>query len=183
MNKTTFINIISTKNYEIINDTKLIKDNPEEFLYCENNLTKKILIAKEYTEINSKIILEDVSRVKKILRSNNYNIWNSYFLILLSISDITKSYTIERNSKGLRKYVINEASDLYRIPFIKEESSGPNELNFSKSLNEILSTDDPDLKEIYDWMIKKDASYTDLGSREIQNKVNEIMKEWWNENK
>lgn len=178
MNKTTFLNIISTKNFIIINDTKLIKENPEEFLYCKNTFSEKILVAKEYAEINSKIILEDVSRVKKVLRSNDYNIWNSYFLILLSTSNTTKSYTIERNSIGLRKYVINEASDLYRMPFIKEESSEPNELNFSKSLNEILSTDDFDLKEIYDWMIKEDASYTDLGPKKIQDKVNKIMKEW-----
>ncbi|WP_423752128.1 ABC-three component system middle component 1 [Exiguobacterium indicum] len=123
-------------------------------------------------------MLEDVTRVKKVLRSNDYNIWNSYFLILLSTSNTIKNYNIERNSIGLRKYVINEASDLYRIPFIKEESSESNELNFSKSLNEILSTDDPELKKIYDWMIKEDASYTDLGTKKIQDKVNEIMKEW-----
>ncbi len=96
----------------------------------------------------------------------------------MSTSNTIKNYNIERNSIGLRKYVINEASDLYRIPFIKEESSESNELNFSKSLNEILSTDDPELKKIYDWMIKEDASYTDLGTKKIQDKVNEIMKEW-----
>ncbi len=43
MNKTTLLNIISTKSFIVMNDTKLIKDNPEEFF-----ILQKILFQKKY---------------------------------------------------------------------------------------------------------------------------------------
>lgn len=90
-----------------------------------SNLKFNILL-KYYPKPSVEIIKEESKKLREELFYGNYNVWNSYFLICVDESaskDFT--YLIEKDKKGLRKYVIKNQKDFDRIPFLDnvQESS------------------------------------------------------------
>lgn len=179
MNKTELLEIFSEK-YFVVKNSELFLGNHEEFIHCFNDDKKISLIIKEYETKDNTRILNDVMKVRNILRENDINIWNSYFLILLNEGDLEsidpKNYGIERNSQGLRKYVINQKSDIYRMPFIEDDDGGSTKLDFTGDFNKILKTDDPELEVYLKWLINSDGDFVEIKKKAIKDKINEIIK-------
>lgn len=180
MNKSEILNIVSSSNFTVKNTEFFLKEDPEEFFFCENDQTLTSLIVKEYFEIDYDKIISDVSKTRVILRKHNVNIWSTYFLIVyngnLAEDEKTEVYSIERNSQGLRKYVIANETDLFRIPFINDPEVHKGELDFEKTLSEVLETDDLELKKLYKWMIEEEADYTIIDKNKMKQKINQVLK-------
>lgn len=179
MDKIKLLEILSNKNF-VVKNSEFYLGNHEEFIHCFNEDKKISLIIKEYETKDNTTILNDVMKVRKILRENNVNIWNSYFLILLNQGDSenidVKNYGIERNSQGLRKYVINDNNDVYRMPFIKKDDGNSTKLDFTGDFKEILKTDDSELQDYLNWLIDTDGDMVEIKKKVIKEKINELIK-------
>jgi len=169
-----------------LHEHNFIVQNSEMFLensgliYCYNEVLNIGFIVKEYPDYCLENIMSDVIAARSILRNLNINIWNTYFIILLNIAYSDKDnyrefYQIERNSKGLRKYLILEESDLYRIPFIENHEKEETSLNFAANFNEILKTKDEEVDELIKWIFKEDGEYKEIQKKNIKAKINEIL--------
>lgn len=94
----------------------------------------------------------------------------------LTFNDLgSKIYNIERNSKGLRKYVVLEESDLFRIPFIKDKEKNNTSLNFISDFNQVLQTEDEDVNELIKWVIESEGEFLELKKTILKEKINEIF--------
>lgn len=160
----------------IVKNTEMFQSNYQEFVYCYNHEKKVSLIFKEYQVFSQKNILEDVMKVRKLLRENEINIWNSYYVILApKLIEEKRIYSIERNPKGLRKYVITNEKDLFRIPFIRLEKSEEFVLNFDSSDNEILNSDDQIVNEYLKWIMEAQGDLVEIKKSIIKDKISKTF--------
>ncbi|MGV3266478.1 ABC-three component system middle component 1 [Cytobacillus pseudoceanisediminis] len=173
MNKSELLEVLDRQKF-IVKNTEMFQKNYKEFVYCYNYEKKISLIVKEYEQFSQSSIVEDVMQVRMLLRANEINIWNSYYIILaprLSEQAEKKIYSIERNPKGLRKYVITNERDLYRIPFIKLEQSSGILLNFESSFNDILSSNDQDVIKFLEWIMESQGDTIEIKKSIIKDKI------------
>jgi hypothetical protein len=175
MNSSKLLEFLDGQKF-IVKNTEMFQSNYQEFVYCYNHENKISLIFKEYQEFSQASILEDVMQVRKLLRENEINIWNSYYIILApKLSDEKRIYSIERNPKGLRKYVITNERDLFRIPFIRLEQSGEFVLNFESNNNEILSSDDQGVTEYLEWIMESQGDLVEIKKSIIKDKISKTF--------
>lgn len=180
MNKIKVLEILY-KHHFIVEKSEVFLNNHEEFIHCINTDNQISLIIKEYHQHDLLNVDDDVMKVRTILRENNINIWNSYFLVLLASGEISaaidsKIYSIERRPQGLRKYVIISENDLYRIPFIENREVDDVSLNFAANFDEVLKTDDLETKGFLEWIIDSDGDLIEIKKSVIREKVNELIK-------
>ncbi|MGG4468459.1 ABC-three component system middle component 1 [Paenibacillus alvei] len=178
MTKTEILEILYKHDF-IVQKSEIFISNLEEFIHCVNLDRQISLIIKEYSQHDLSNVSNDVMKVRRILRENNANIWNSYFLILLSSFDNFKDlkvYSIERNAQGLRKYVIVSENDLYRIPFIENIEENNISLNFAANFSEFFKTNDIETQGILEWIIDSDGEFVEIKKNLIKEKVKEIIK-------
>ncbi len=50
------------------------------------------------------------------------------------------------------------------------------ELDFEKTLSEVLETDDLELEKLYKWMIEEEADYTIIDKNKMKQKINQVLK-------
>ncbi|MGI1809697.1 ABC-three component system middle component 1 [Priestia sp. TGN 0903] len=180
MNQSKVLSNLHEHNF-IVQNSEMFLEN-SGLIYCYNKALNIGFIVKEYSNYNLDNIMSDVIAARSILRNLNINVWNTYFIILLNIADLDKNknkyrefYQIERNSKGLRKYLILEESDLYRIPFIESYEEEGTSLNFTANFNEILETKDEKVDELIKWIFSEDGEYKEIQKKNIKEKINEIL--------
>ncbi|MGW5952466.1 ABC-three component system middle component 1 [Bacillus mycoides] len=179
MNKTRLLEVLDSHKFTVEKSEMFLK-NHEEFVYCVNEDKHLSLIVKEYQEYSQSKIINDVMKVRTILKEHEINIWNSYYLILCTSVELleeigTKIYSIERNSKGLRKYVIMSEADLYRIPFIKDSYSEEISLNFETNFEEILSTSDQEVSMLLKWILESDGDFLEIKKPLIKDRINKFL--------
>ncbi|MGR5879235.1 ABC-three component system middle component 1 [Bacillus pacificus] len=93
--------------------------------YYENKYISVLL--KSFSEFpTSDMFKHECLNIREILIDLDKNIWNSYYLICLEgeIEGLNKDliYLLERDKVAIRKYVIQNKSDIYRIPFLSRFS-------------------------------------------------------------
>jgi hypothetical protein len=177
--KSEILIFLDRYNFNVDKSEIFIKEH-EEFVYCYREKNNVGFIIKEYNDYTNAQIMEDVIKIRTILRQQNINIWNSYYIILINSASISneigsKIYNIERNSKGLRKYVVLDESDLFRIPFIKHEDPNTTSLNFISDFNQVLYTEDNDVRELIQWVIESEGEFVELKKPVLKEKINEIF--------
>lgn len=178
MDKSKLLSVLDKFNF-VVEKSEVFSVFDEEFIYCVNKNNNISIVIKKYKEFSEENILEDVLKARGLLRENNINIWNSYYLILFSnpknlLKTKPNVYSIERNSKGLRKYVVLNEDDLYRIPFIKPDQINRANLDFQTNFMEILNTDDSDISKIIRWIMESDGDLIEIKKRTIKEKISEI---------
>ena len=178
MDKSRLLSILDKYSF-IVEKSEVFSKLDEDFIYCVNKDRNISIIIKQYKEFNQMSILDDVIKVRGILRENNINIWNSYYLISFVNSEVlsgseSKVYSIERNSRGLRKYVIINEEDLYRMPFIKPYQAERVLLDFKTNFNEILETEDKEITKVLRWIMESNGDLVDIKKQTIKEKISEI---------
>lgn len=107
-----------------------------DFIFFNKNQMN--IIVKEYSLENlAKNVRSDAVDIRHLLSDINKNIWNTYLFICSDNKDKDITYEIERDSVGIRKYVINSEKDLKRIPYLDTTSSTFNKTDNLISLPEI----------------------------------------------
>lgn len=182
MNKSELMEILDVNNF-VVEKSEMFSMDDKEFIYSYNEGINHGFVIKEYksNQCNIGKVLEDVLNARIILRKHNINIWNSYFLVLIDFEEKKENeisshiYNIERNSSGLRKYVIIDKEDLLRIPFIKTSQENIMKLNFSSNLNEVLFTEDKEVGNFINWILEEEGEFQELKRSVVKEKINKLF--------
>ncbi|KRF53821.1 hypothetical protein ASG98_25510 [Bacillus sp. Soil531] len=144
-----------------------------EYIFCKRNQIN--LVLKEYSQSNdTEKIRYDSSEIRSIVNKIGENVWNTYFLICRSIGTEPLSYSVERDSVGVRKYVINSEKDFLRIPFLDEMNNEKNARN-TELLN-IHSNQDERLENLTNYLIDIEGSHRVLNKKEISELLTKVYK-------
>ncbi|MBY6053430.1 ABC-three component system middle component 1 [Cytobacillus firmus] len=139
-------------------------------LYSNNKFN---ILVKYFGKPKENEIREEAIRLREALYYLNYNIWNSYYLVCVEDS-VSKDFTylLEKETKGLRKYVIKSISDFDRIPFFDKSQSGNDfEIEFSDEEG------NAEVAKILELVKRNNGLETNLTNQ----KVNEIIQEFTGE--
>ncbi|MCA1042238.1 hypothetical protein LCM00_22350 [Bacillus infantis] len=125
------------------------------------------IVVKEYKEDpNEEMIVNDVMDIRLMLKKMHKNSWNSYFLILLPPESDLSPYVIEKDPRGIRKYVIKDSQDFTRIPFLDPSVNLEDENKINNSI--LIGTyDDANIKHIIDFIIQNGGSSRSLTNQEV----------------
>ena len=122
------------------------------------------------------MLREEINNIAKSIREvikeyTKYNLWNTYFLIVVNKNSYNeKYYYIERDVRNLRKYVIQTEMDIFRLPFLDI----PNSNKEAKQVEESLYFTSEKIKELYLGIRNKGGEQKKLTNAEI-NKILEEM--------
>lgn len=89
-----------------------------------NNRDGKLIIIYDDQIVQDQTYKESINQTAKEIRDkikkfSDYNLWNTYLLILVSKNPLSeKYYYVERDVRNLRKYVLQSEDDILRVPFI-----------------------------------------------------------------
>ncbi|HDR7378768.1 TPA: hypothetical protein QCX22_003944 [Bacillus toyonensis] len=158
MKKSELLSILDSNNFIVSKSELFIKKSNTEYAYCFNRKLNTGFVVKKYQHFDYENILKDVIDVFLLLKKNEINIWNTYYIILLELDKESKEkhsdfYKIERNSQGLRKYVIMTKNDLYRIPFLFNLQN-KEELNHISNMKGFLHTGEKEIDDFIEWIIE-----------------------------
>ncbi|MGE6598027.1 ABC-three component system middle component 1 [Bacillus proteolyticus] len=135
------------------------------YVFCKKKQTNVVL--KEYSDSSvSKQIRSDAVDIRSILNKIGVNVWNTYFLICTSSSSKSIPYSIEKDSVGLRKYVINSIDDFKRIPFLDITTSNEGDGSNNNEIK-IHSTQNENLNSMIDYIISVDGLQRNLNGEEL----------------
>ncbi|MCA1049376.1 hypothetical protein LCM14_06165 [Priestia aryabhattai] len=143
-----------------------------EYIFCKRNQIN--LVLKEYCEKDSEKIRYDSSEIRSTVNQIGENVWNTYFLICRSSGTEPLPYSIERDSVGVRKYVINSEKDFLRIPFLDEMNNEKNASN-TELLN-IHSSQNESLENLTNYLIDIEGSHRVLNKKEISELLTKVYK-------
>ena len=134
-----------------------------------NVILKEYISATMYHQIRS-----DAVDIRSKLNKLDENVSNTYFLVCTKDEFETFPYSIEKDSVGLRKYVIKSYSDFKRIPFLDkidiEEQSG-------KNVNvKMYSEQNGHLNNVIEYIHSREGFQRKLEKKEI----NEILSKFYN---
>jgi len=142
------------------------------YVFCKKEQTNVVI--KEYSDTNiTNQIRSDAVDIRSTLNKLGENVWNTYFLVCTNSNFKSIPYSIEKDSVGLRKYVINSTIDFKRIPFL--DISTTLEDDDSNNDIKIYSTQNDNLNSVIDYIISLDGLQKDLKEAEM----NEILSRFY----
>ncbi|TKC14757.1 ABC-three component system middle component 1 [Robertmurraya kyonggiensis] len=150
-----------------------VVQNSEQF-YPDIFLEKEHLcvVVKEYKEeIDEGMIINDSVDIRIKLKKMNRNSWNCYFLILLSSKSEISPYIIEKDPRGVRKYVIKDYQSFKRIPFLDFLSIHEVEKKIDQ-VSLLNINRDKKLQYLLEYIIKSGGNSRTLKSEEINSAFN-----------
>jgi hypothetical protein len=142
-----------------------------DYVFCKKDQTNIVL--KEYDDISPNQIRSDSVDIRSILNELHENVWNTYFLITSSSDKKLIPYSLEKDSIGIRKYVINTLDDIKRIPFldiITMPIGGYDTSNIMLHTNKSQN-----LNTIIDHIISFDGLQRDLAEDEVSEIVSKLL--------
>lgn len=151
---------------------------PKNYVFCKKDQTN--IVIKEYGDILPSQIRSDSVDIRSILNNLNENVWNTYFLLTSSSEEKLIPYSLEKDSIGIRKYVINTLDDIKRIPFldiITMPQGGTDATNITIHTNK-----NPNLNTIIDYIISFEGLQRDLAEDEVSEIVSKLINVRVNEN-
>lgn len=150
----------------------------KNYVFCKKDQTNIVL--KEYDDASPSEIRSDSVDIRSILNNLNENVWNTYFLITSSSEEKLIPYSLEKDSIGVRKYVINTLDDIKRIPFL-DIITRPQ--GHSDTTNIKIHTDkSQNLNTIIDYIISFEGLQRNLAEDEISEIVSKLINVRVNEN-
>ncbi|QQB70610.1 hypothetical protein I6I02_02740 [Streptococcus salivarius] len=147
-----------------------------EYRTFYNKVNGNLLIIYNEQIIQNHLLREEINNIAKSIREvikeyTKYNLWNTYFLIVVNKNSYNeKYYYIERDVRNLRKYVIQTEMDIFRLPFLDI----PNSNKEAKQVEESLYFTSEKIKELYLGIRNKGGEQKKLTNAEI-NKILEEM--------
>lgn len=161
MNYNQAIEWLRQRNFKVEQSEKFYPD----YFFCKKDQIN--VVVKEYKEKEvSSQVRSDAVDVRTILNKAGENIWNTYFFICKENEDVNIPYSLEKDSIGLRKYVINSPEDFNRIPFLDQENSYDGEREASIKLPSINNTSN--LEKVVERIISIDGLQRELGTDDLK---------------
>ncbi|MBX9987158.1 ABC-three component system middle component 1 [Priestia aryabhattai] len=171
------MNIINKIHNELDNlNFETILDNSElneigVSLYSNN----KVNIAIKYYHNNPgfDLIKVESHKLRETLFKLGYNIWNSYMFICPNNDEDDKDfvYLVEKDTGGLRKYVIQTIKDFDRIPFLNVQKS----TNKFNEINAIDKTNSSEVNTILEYLKENRGMEKKLSVNEVDYIVRKML--------
>ncbi|MGG1639083.1 ABC-three component system middle component 1 [Paenibacillus sp. NRS-1760] len=143
---------------------------------CFSNGSKFVILQRWEITTTIQRVNEEASILRDSLLRNRMNAWNAYYLICEAgdhpISEEI-AYSIERDPKALRKYVIRSALDLQRIPFLDSEELTKKEASI-ELLTSIQMT--KTITQLIEYIRQHDGERRKLNQKELETAIIEIEK-------
>ena len=117
--------------------------------------------------------INDISKsIREMIKNHvEYNLWNTYLLVLVDKNSFNeKYYYVERDVRNLRKYVIQNENDISRIPFINILE---NKLD-NEELQGHSSSPSEQIQDLYKSLIDKDGDRKKLSNFKISETLKEL---------
>ncbi|WP_393959896.1 ABC-three component system middle component 1 [Priestia megaterium] len=140
-------------------------------LYTNNKIN--IAVKYYYHDCDFDLIKVESNKLREELFKLNYNIWNSYMFICIDNNEEDKDfvYLVEKDTKGLRKYVVQTIKDFDRIPFFNTQKIA-NEFTEINSANKINSAE---VTTILEYIKTNQGTEKKLSLSEIDYIVNKML--------
>ncbi|WP_257351434.1 ABC-three component system middle component 1 [Pseudalkalibacillus decolorationis] len=126
-------------------------------------------ILKKYNgEVSQEQIIIDAVEVRNKIKKINHNIWNTYFLVCFGPKFKGNTpFSIERDARGLRKYVIQDLTDLDRIPYTDTRSIERIDDPFHITL-QLLENENGEVGNLINFLMKNDGAARKLNKEEVR---------------
>ncbi|WP_061452686.1 hypothetical protein [Streptococcus oralis] len=147
-----------------------------EYRTFYDEVNGNLLIIYNEQIIQNHLLREEINNIAKNIRevikkSTKYNLWNTYFLIVVNKNSFNeKYYYIERDVRNLRKYVIQTEMDILRLPFLDISNSNKE----AKQVEESLYFTNEKINELYVSIKNKGGEQKKLTNAEINKILEEI---------
>lgn len=137
-------------------------------LYSNNHF---YVVVKYYKHPSKEIIRNESIKIREELFHLNFNVWNAYFLICIDDS-VTKDfmYLTEKDTKGIRKYVIKDLKDFDRIPILYR---GNGEFTFNVELSN--SNQFSEVKDLLELLKIQNGMEVKLSNEKINEIISNVM--------
>lgn len=131
------------------------------------------ILVKYFSNPKEEFIREESIRLRERLFYLNYNVWNSYYLVCVNDS-VSKDFTylLEKETKGLRKYVVKSIKDFDRIPLF-DKSRGSREFQVEFTTAE----EDKEVSNILELVRKNNGLETKFSNQKVNDIIQEIINE------
>lgn len=178
INKPELIEILARNSFFVLN-THIFKNNLFDFTFLYSDVISKGIIIKEYNDEESlKSVNQEVVLVKEILKKLNYNVWNVYYFVLIDIGyeQNKKFYSIERDSRNMRKYILQTVEDVKRVPFLEVVSNSEKEKKVLIDFHGFIEdSKDIEINNIVTEIINCEGEYKELSKQKIRNILKEKL--------
>ncbi|MGO0257939.1 ABC-three component system middle component 1 [Priestia aryabhattai] len=137
------------------------------------------VLVKYYSNPTESVVRDESTKIREALFHLNYNVWNSYFLVCIDSKFATKDfvYTIEKDTKGVKKYVISDIKDFNRIAIFDK---GENNIDFKMDSSNTDSSSD--ILEIVDTVKSHKGAAIKFSNEKVSEIVDKIMNGMINKN-
>ncbi|TNV69738.1 ABC-three component system middle component 1 [Trichococcus shcherbakoviae] len=176
--KAELIEYFAENEFFVIN-THIFSQNTSKYVFLYNETISKGIVLKDYnTEEELKTINEEIYLVRETLKELKFNIWNIYYFILVNNESEKnrKIYSIERDSRNMRKYVIQSLDDVNRVPFFKIKPSS--EVDSSILIDFygfIEDSQDTEINNVIAEIINSEGEYGELSKQKIRGILREKL--------
>jgi len=122
-----------------------------------------------------KDIKEEVIRMREKLHQVQINVWNTYYILCADeqIVDNENLFFIERDSTGLRKYVVKEEEDINRIPFL--DNQPVNRIDNPIKIKDSMSKNDKTIDFLFNFIEENNGAEQIISDEDINEMIDRIV--------
>lgn len=122
-----------------------------------------------------KDIKEEVIRMREKLHQVQINVWNTYYILCADeqIVDNENLFFIERDSTGLRKYVVKEEEDINRIPFL--DNQPVNRIDNPIKIKDSISKNDKTIDFLFNFIEENNGTEQIISDEDINEMIDRIV--------
>ncbi|PIC87426.1 hypothetical protein CSV72_05515 [Sporosarcina sp. P20a] len=176
-NKPELLEILAKNNF-FVKNSHVFKHNLSQYTFLYNVDIAKGIIIKEYSkEEDLKSVNADILSLRELLKKLSYNVWNVYYFILINneTEQNRKLYNIERDSRNMRKYILQTIEDLERVPFLnlKHNTEDPN-ISFG-FYDLIENVQDIEIKKTIKEIVNSEGEYRELSKQKLRGILKENL--------
>jgi hypothetical protein len=133
-----------------------------------------VVVKKIHSDLDIKNIRTLSINIRSILLDRNMNVCNSYLILCVNETiDYETFFTIERDTRAIRKYVVRSSVDLNRIPFLDSLIEGlTTESEENRTSNK---TENIYVNELVNLISSYNGNEKKLSTEEINNSANLIL--------
>jgi hypothetical protein len=120
-------------------------------------------------------IKEETLRLRNALHQKRVNVWNSYYLLCVDGQRVDDEmiFFIERESTGIRKYVIRNEDDLSRIPFL--DNTPVRKIENPIQFNENINNYGEIVKKLFEYLKEQNGDNEKLDNKKIEQALSYIF--------
>ncbi len=122
-----------------------------------------------------KDIKKETIRIREKLHQVQINVWNTYYILCADEETVDNEHLffIERDSTGLRKYVVKEEEDINRIPFL--DNQPVNRIDNPIKIKDSIAKDDKTIELLFNFIEENNGDEKIIPDEDIDAMIDRII--------